>query len=64
MVGTELTRNKLTFEDENDNNIKPCQLLEKYLLYYYYMFMYFYSICKRYNYQYNYSYHRDNVKYR
>lgn len=33
MVGTELTRNKLYFENENDNNIKPATLLEMYIFF-------------------------------
>lgn len=47
MVGTELTRNKLYFENENDNNIKPSTLLEMYVFFYYNKN----SICKRNNYQ-------------
>lgn len=34
MVGTELTRNKLYFENENDNNIKPSTLLEMYIFFF------------------------------
>lgn len=49
MVGTELTRNKLYFENENDNNIKPFTLLEMYIYLYYYQN----SLCKRYNYQFS-----------